>query len=211
MVGIVRSLWWILTLRLKSRKRLEAENVALRHQLNVVCRSAPKRVRLRGFDRLLFIWLYRLWPGVLDSIAIIQPETVVRWHRLGFKAFCRPSGGPRSAQVTTKAPHPPANSKRGGYVACQRPYGREPSHNCVETALKLRCLMRRLAGGRAVKHGAASASGWASPLGRSSRPAHSVQHEPTAKIAWRTPFGALILVEGKPNGDCPFRLGDGLS
>ena len=89
MVGIMRVLWWILGSRLKSRERLEAENLALRYQLNVVCRSAPKRVRLRSCDRLLFIWLYRLWPGVLDSIVIVQPETVVRWHRRGFKAFWR--------------------------------------------------------------------------------------------------------------------------
>ncbi|MCH7793579.1 MAG: transposase [Proteobacteria bacterium] len=43
----------------------------------------------RDADRLLFIWLYRLWPGVLDSVVIIQPETVVRWHRRGFEAFWR--------------------------------------------------------------------------------------------------------------------------
>ena len=85
----MRELWWIFGSRLKSRKRLEAENLSLRHQLNIVCRSAPKRVRLRRFDRFLFIWLYRLRPGVLDSIVIIQPETVVRWHRRGFKAFWR--------------------------------------------------------------------------------------------------------------------------
>ena len=88
MVGIIRALWWILGLRLKSRERIEAENLALRHQLNIVCR-ARKRVRLCRSDRLLFIWLYRLWPGVLDSVVIIQPETVVRWHRRGFRAFWR--------------------------------------------------------------------------------------------------------------------------
>ncbi len=89
MVGIIRALWWALGLRLKSPERIEAENLALRHEFNVVCRSARKRVRLCGSDRLLFIWLYRLWPGVLDSVVIIQPETVVRWHRRGFKALWR--------------------------------------------------------------------------------------------------------------------------
>ncbi len=87
MVGIIRALWWILGLRLKSRERIEAENLALRHQLNIVSRSARKRVRLCKSDRLLFIWLYRLWPNVLESVVIIQPETVVRWR--GFKAFWR--------------------------------------------------------------------------------------------------------------------------
>ncbi len=82
-------LWWFLGSRLKSRERLEAENLALRHQLNVVLRSAPQRVRVRNIDRFLFVWLYRLSPGVLSRIVIIQPETVVRWHRGGFKAFWR--------------------------------------------------------------------------------------------------------------------------
>ncbi len=75
----MRALWWILGLRLKSRARIEAENLVLRHQLNVVRRSAAKRVRLRSSDRLLFRWLYRLWPDLLDSVIIVQPETVVRW------------------------------------------------------------------------------------------------------------------------------------
>ena len=89
MIGIIRTLWWILASLIKSRERLEAENLALRHQVTVLRRSVPGRLRLRRSDRLLFIWLYRLWPGVLDSVVIIQPETVVRWHRRGFKAFWR--------------------------------------------------------------------------------------------------------------------------
>ncbi len=52
-------------------------------------RSAPKRLQLRASDRLLFVWLYRLWPGVLDTIVIVKPDTVVRWHRRGFRAFWR--------------------------------------------------------------------------------------------------------------------------
>jgi transposase InsO family protein len=89
MIGIMRALWWTVGSRFKSRERLEAENLALRHQVTVLRRSAPGRLRLRGSDRFLFVWLYRLWPGVLDSVVIIQPETVVRWHRRGFKAFWR--------------------------------------------------------------------------------------------------------------------------
>ncbi len=102
MVGIIRALWWALGLRLKSRERIEAENLALRHQLIVVCRSARKRVRLYRSDRLLFIWLYRLWPGVLDSVVIIQPETVVRWHRRGFKRSG--AGNPEAARVGQEFP-----------------------------------------------------------------------------------------------------------
>ena len=89
MIGIMRALWWTVGSRFKSRERLEAENLALWHQVTVLRRSAPERLRLRGSDRFLFVWLYRLWPSVLGSIVIVQPETVVRWHRDGFKAFWR--------------------------------------------------------------------------------------------------------------------------
>ena len=75
--------------RFKSRARLEAEVLALRHQVNILNRTAPKRVRFIGFDRLLFVWLYRLWPELLGSVTIVRPETVVRWHRQGFHAFWR--------------------------------------------------------------------------------------------------------------------------
>jgi hypothetical protein len=61
---------------------LEAEIVALRHQLNVLRRKAPKRVAFNTFDRLVFACLYRLTPGVLSALAIVKPETVIRWHRL---------------------------------------------------------------------------------------------------------------------------------
>ncbi len=103
MKGIIRAVWWRFTARLKSRERLEAKNLTLRHQITVLRRSAPERLRLRGSDRFLFVWLYRLWPSVLGSIVIVQPETVVRWHRDGFKAFWRPKsrgtpGRPRVAK-----------------------------------------------------------------------------------------------------------------
>jgi len=89
MIGIMKVLCWILGLRFKSRSQIEAENLALRHQLSVVCRRAPRRLRLQNSDRLLFIWLYRLWPSVLESMVVVRPDTVVRWHRHGVKLFWR--------------------------------------------------------------------------------------------------------------------------
>src|ERR1700758_4326732 len=81
----------------KSRSRLEAEIVVLRHQLNVLRLRAPRRLYLRWADRLLFVWLYRRFPRILDAITIVRPETVVRWHRMGFAAYWRwksyPLGG----------------------------------------------------------------------------------------------------------------------
>src|ERR1019366_756311 len=81
----------------KSGSRLEAEIVVLRHQLNVLRQRAPRRLYLRWADRALFIWLYRRFPLILDAITIVRPETVVRWHRMGFAAYwrwkSRPLGG----------------------------------------------------------------------------------------------------------------------
>ena len=71
----------------KSRRRLEAEILVLRHQLNVLQQRAPRRLHLRWADRALFIWLYRRCPRILDAVAIVRPETVVRWHRMGFAPY----------------------------------------------------------------------------------------------------------------------------
>jgi len=68
----------------KSRRRLEAEILVLRHQLNVLQRRAPRRLYLTWADRALFVWLYRRFPRILDAITIIRPQTIVRWHRMGF-------------------------------------------------------------------------------------------------------------------------------
>jgi transposase InsO family protein len=69
------------------RTRLEAEILILRQQLVVLRRKSPKRVRLWNIDRVLMVWLYRLYPSLLDAIIIVQPETVIRWHRRGFRAY----------------------------------------------------------------------------------------------------------------------------
>ena len=71
------------------RARLETENLLFRQQLIVLHRQRPKRVRLLNIDRLLMVWLYRLYPSLLDAIIIVQPETVIRWHRRGFRAYWR--------------------------------------------------------------------------------------------------------------------------
>jgi transposase InsO family protein len=73
----------------KSRSQLEAENIFLRHQLNIALRHAPPRRRLRWFDRALLVWMTRLWPGLIGMTQVVQPETILRWHRAGFKSFWR--------------------------------------------------------------------------------------------------------------------------
>ncbi len=73
----------VLRSRFKSRARLEAENLVLRQQLLVLNRRLPARLRLRNIDRLVLVWLYRLFPSLLEAIIIVKPETVLRWHRPG--------------------------------------------------------------------------------------------------------------------------------
>src|SRR5262249_25692330 len=74
---------------LKSRRRLQAENLFLRHQLNIALRRAPPRLRLRHSDRILLVWMTRICPGLLDSAQVVKPQTILRWHSAGFKAFWR--------------------------------------------------------------------------------------------------------------------------
>ncbi len=73
----------------KSPRRLEIENLFLRHQLNVALRRAPQRVRLPAGDRALMVWMTRMWPSLLGSTRVVQPATILRWHRCGFRAYWR--------------------------------------------------------------------------------------------------------------------------
>src|SRR4029077_12973420 len=78
-----------LTSLFRSRVRLEAEILVLRQQINVLRRTSRKRFVFGSFDRLVFVGLYRLVPGIVDALSIVRPETVVRWHRAGFRLFWR--------------------------------------------------------------------------------------------------------------------------
>ena len=71
----------------KSKSRLEAENAALRHQLIVLRRKVQGRVRLANNDRWFLVQLYRWFPSILQVLTIIRPETLVRWHRAGFRCY----------------------------------------------------------------------------------------------------------------------------
>jgi hypothetical protein len=71
----------------RSRAALELENLALRHQIGVLRRTAAKRLKLTSADRLLWICLSRLWRGWHSALTIVKPETVIAWHRAGFRLF----------------------------------------------------------------------------------------------------------------------------
>jgi hypothetical protein len=85
----------------KSRCRLEAENLFLGHQLSIALRRARPRLRLQGSDRALLVWITRIWPSLLDLSQVVKPETILRWHRSGFKAFWRWKSRQRAGRPKT--------------------------------------------------------------------------------------------------------------
>src|SRR5216683_1481289 len=101
MLKLVRSIVSVLARRFRNRGVLELENLALRHQLHVLRRQRPGRPRLFSTDRLLWVWLYRIWPRCLDAMVLVKPATVIQWHRKGFRLYwrrrTRPLGRPKKS------------------------------------------------------------------------------------------------------------------
>src|SRR6266516_8205667 len=100
MIGLLCFVLAVLASPFKSKVRLEAENAVLRHQLIVLRRRPYGRVWLTNHDRLFFIQLYRWFPSILQVLTIIRPETLLRWHRAGFRRYWRwksrsPGGRPQ--------------------------------------------------------------------------------------------------------------------
>jgi hypothetical protein len=99
MIGLLGFVLTILASPFKSKLRLEAEKAVLRHQLIVLRRRLRGRIRLTNRDRWFFIQLYRWFPSILQVLMIVRPETLVRWHRAGFRRYwrwkSRRRGGPQ--------------------------------------------------------------------------------------------------------------------
>ena len=89
MITYLSALASLLSFRFRSRASLELELVSLRHQVTVLRRQRPGRARLFCADRLLWVWLYRVWPQVLNAMVLVKPATVVQWHRKGFRLWFR--------------------------------------------------------------------------------------------------------------------------
>jgi putative transposase len=87
MMSVVLSLLLAVRTFARSRAALELEILALRHQLEVLQRTRPRRVRLAKTDRWLWVVLARLWPALRTALVIVKPETVIAWHRRGFRLW----------------------------------------------------------------------------------------------------------------------------
>src|SRR5262245_18253542 len=126
----------------RTHHALVLENLALRHQLAVLQRTAA-RPRLRPCDRLFWVLLSRLWHGWAEAVAIVQPETVIRWHRAGFRLFWtwksrrngpgRPAVARRCAHSSIGWPRPipcgarPAFTGSSASLVSRSPRPRSPS------------------------------------------------------------------------------------
>src|SRR5260221_4455533 len=100
MRDLVRLIIWMVVDLFRSWAALEAEVLTLRQQINVLQRTAPKKQTFSSIDRLTFVCLYRL--GVRDALAIFKPETVVKWHRAGFRSYWRWQLWARSGRATLR-------------------------------------------------------------------------------------------------------------
>src|SRR5262245_31151857 len=103
MSDLCRLIWCALIGPFRSRAALEAEILVLRHQLNLLRRKSPKRLAFGNIDRLVFVSLYRVAPGVLDALKILKPQTVIRWHRAGFRTYWRWKSRSRGGRPKTPA------------------------------------------------------------------------------------------------------------
>src|SRR5215471_15847679 len=87
MLPSLTTLFGTLSSMFRSRAALKLENLALRHQIGILQRCARKRPKLTSWDRLLWVWFCRTWSDWRSALAIVKPETVVAWHRAGFRLF----------------------------------------------------------------------------------------------------------------------------
>src|ERR1700730_3427600 len=89
MVAILSAVVSIFAFRFRGRASLEIELISLRHQVTVLRRQRPGRLQLSSLDRLLWVWLYRIWPQIIDAMVLVKPATVVQWHRKGLRLYWR--------------------------------------------------------------------------------------------------------------------------
>src|SRR5271154_5048704 len=103
MVDVCKLIWCTFVGLFRSRASLQAEILVLRHQLNVLRRKTPQRITFSGIDRLVFAKFYALVPSVLGALQIVKPDSVIRCHRAGFRAYWRWKSRSRGGRPRTPA------------------------------------------------------------------------------------------------------------
>src|SRR5450631_32746 len=123
MRDLCRLIGWTVADLIRSRAALEAEIWTLRQQINVLRRTAPKKLSFSTIGRLIFVGLYRLFPRVCDTLAIVKPDTIVRWHRAGFRSYWRWKSRRCGGRPIVPPRNPPADPRD---KHCQSAMGRAP-------------------------------------------------------------------------------------
>ena len=104
MISVLLPVLFLVYDLLRSRVTLQAEVLALRHQILVLQRGNQKRrVKVSPADRLLWVWLSRLWSGWRSALRIVKPETVIAWHRKGFRLYWSWKSRPRQGRPPVSA------------------------------------------------------------------------------------------------------------
>lgn len=96
MIDYTCILFFFVVSAFKSQRRLTTENLVLRHQVIVLRRKHRGRIKLTGADRAILTWVSRIVPAIRDAIIIVKPETLLRWHRRGFRTSAGQRRGQRS-------------------------------------------------------------------------------------------------------------------
>lgn len=116
MITVLLAFVSLLAFRLRGRASLKLELIALRHQLTVLRRHRPRHARLFAVGWLLWVWLYRISPQVLDAMVLVEPATVGQWHRKGLQIFALP-GTPSAGAWFLRTP-----TWRSNYVVISMTY-----------------------------------------------------------------------------------------
>ena len=142
----------------RTRAALQAEIVALRHQIAVLQQSVPRRLRLRQSDRLLWIWLSRFWPGWRRWLRILKPDTVLRWHRRAFTRYWTRSTSSKGSAFSLIVLEPLGVSNRKRSDAGGNGHDVQPGIDCSwhggRCGAGVVCHVAGLAGGQATLFGA---------------------------------------------------------
>ena len=89
MLGLIRLIFGLVVDLFRSQAMVEAEVIVLRQQINVLRRGKPTRLTFTTSDRMVLGWICSLFPNARDALAVVRPETVLRWHHAGFRSYWR--------------------------------------------------------------------------------------------------------------------------
>ena len=127
MIALICFVLAVLASSFKSKSRLEAENAVLRHQLIVLRRRVRGRAEPTNNDRWFLVQMYRWFPSILKIVTIVQPETLVRWHRAGFRRYWRWKSNLRGGRPRIATCADPADEHGEPALGAPRIHGELPS------------------------------------------------------------------------------------